>query len=127
MNNKGSITAFDKDANRIEVRSAQCLHRESAAPQSLKRVLARAGATCVQVVHQSFLDCSPSTKQLARVTHVLVDPSCSGSGMNLDWARKPQKDADTVRQLADSQKKLVLHAMKCALVSFAIAMLIADC
>ena len=35
-----------------------------------------------QVLNKSFLDASPTDTCYAAVTHVLLDPSCSGSGIS---------------------------------------------
>jgi hypothetical protein len=66
MGNSGTVVAYDTDARRLAL---------------LRRLVAKAGATCVVPRHASFLDADTSDDLIARATHVLVDPSCSGSGM----------------------------------------------
>lgn len=66
MGNSGTIHAFDTDPHRLAL---------------LRRLTAKAGATSILPRHGSFLDAEPTDRDLAGVTHLLVDPSCSGSGM----------------------------------------------
>jgi len=66
MKNKGKISAFDTDGRRLEL---------------LQRLTKKAGATNITGTHKSFLDVNPNDPAYADVTHILLDPSCSGSGM----------------------------------------------
>ena len=66
MNNTGKIFAFDLNADRIKV---------------MKKMLRRAGVTNCEIKHGDFLKASSSDPQLSKVTHILVDPSCTGSGI----------------------------------------------
>jgi hypothetical protein len=66
------------------------------------------GATCAEAVHGDFLDADPLSSSFALVSHILLDPSCSSSGMSSN----PVADADALEQLAAAQQALVLHAMR---------------
>jgi putative methyltransferase len=66
--NGGKVTAFEKDPRRAEV---------------LKKMVARAGGDGVISIKagEDFLKADPRGKGLREVTHLLLDPSCSGSGI----------------------------------------------
>ncbi|RKO97902.1 S-adenosyl-L-methionine-dependent methyltransferase [Caulochytrium protostelioides] len=66
MGNTGRIFAFDQDARRCK---------------TLEFMTQRAGCTNITTHHQSFFDADPQDPQYAQVTHILLDPSCSGSGI----------------------------------------------
>ena len=66
MRNAGRITACDVDGDRLDL---------------LRRLTGRAGAANIEPWHGSFLDLDPADADMADVTHILVDPSCSGSGI----------------------------------------------
>ncbi len=65
MGGRGTVVAFEQDARRHQL---------------LKEQMALKGATTVTTVHGSFLDAEP--QDYAHVTHILLDPSCSSSGMS---------------------------------------------
>lgn len=90
MGGRGSVVAFEQDARRHQL---------------LKEQMALKGATTVTTVHGSFLDADP--KDYAYVTHILLDPSCSSSGMSTS----PVRDPAGIAALAAAQKTLLLHAM----------------
>ncbi|XP_068126200.1 28S rRNA (cytosine-C(5))-methyltransferase [Hyperolius riggenbachi] len=66
LQNKGKVFAFDLDTKRLATMST---------------LLLRAGVTCQELANQDFLSVSPSDSKYQKVSHILVDPSCSGSGM----------------------------------------------
>lgn len=100
MQGRGTVFAFDRDPTRLE---------------KLKFVLNRTGASAiVRPVLLNYLKAPLNAKAFANVTHVLVDPSCSGSGMNLTWSlRPPKSDEKELEELAENQLKCILHAMSC--------------
>jgi len=93
MENKGRIFAFELNPRRCEL---------------LKQMMQLKGASIVRCKQGSFLDASPDDPQYREVSHVLLDPSCSSSGMS----RTPETDPVRLRELAENQLELVLHAMK---------------
>jgi len=64
MNNTGKIFAFDISKERIEV---------------MKTLLQEAGVQNSQIIHKDFLKVKP--EEFNEVKYMLVDPSCSGSGI----------------------------------------------
>uniref|UniRef100_A0A8C5P628 28S rRNA (cytosine-C(5))-methyltransferase n=1 Tax=Leptobrachium leishanense TaxID=445787 RepID=A0A8C5P628_9ANUR len=66
MKNKGRIFAFDLDTKRLATMST---------------LLLRAGVTCQELANQDFLTVKPDDPKYQKVSHILMDPSCSGSGM----------------------------------------------
>ena len=66
MQNTGTLYAFDLDARRLQV---------------MARLHKTAGVACTTVLNQSFLDADPADPRFAAVSKILIDPSCSGSGM----------------------------------------------
>jgi len=68
MKNKGKLFAFDLDAKRLS---------------TMATLLLRAGVTCHQLANQDFLKVDTGDPQYKDVEYVLLDPSCSGSGMRL--------------------------------------------
>ncbi|NXN74884.1 NSUN5 methyltransferase, partial [Himantopus himantopus] len=65
LKNKGQIFAFDVDTKRLA---------------TMNTMLMRAGVTGFQVAQQDFLTVDPGDPQYSKVTYILLDPSCSGSG-----------------------------------------------
>lgn len=81
------IFAFDVDPKRVA---------------TMNTLLTRAGVTGCQLAQQDFLTVDPRDLKYSRVTHILLDPSCSGSGNVLGsscspgaglWACRPQVTA----------------------------------
>ncbi|KAI9204421.1 S-adenosyl-L-methionine-dependent methyltransferase [Polychytrium aggregatum] len=102
MNNTGRIYAFDKDQKRL---------------QTLIKLCGRAGCKNIDALNQSFLDADPTSDKYKKVEYILLDPSCSGSGIvrRLDHLLAPNSssgDAARVQSLADFQVSVLLHAFK---------------
>ncbi|KAL2919675.1 hypothetical protein HK105_200589 [Polyrhizophydium stewartii] len=106
MSNTGTIFAFDKDRARLD---------------TLIRLTTRSGCTNISPIHGSFLDTDPNDPKFAKVEYMLLDPSCSGSGIvgRMDHLLKDTSENDVdgetderVRALADFQKQVILHAFK---------------
>ena len=93
MQNRGKVYAFEVNERRCGL---------------LRDMMEAKGASIVVTKHASFLDASPDDPAYAHVTHVLLDPSCSSSGMS----KTPEKDPERLQELADNQEELVLHAMR---------------
>lgn len=77
MNNTGRIYAFDRDKKRVEI---------------LRKRVESYGAKNIEVIHKDFLTVSP---EQYKADYVLVDPSCSGSGIHMNY-EKDQKRIDTL-------------------------------
>lgn len=90
MNGTGHIIAFDRDKQRIKL---------------LKNTIEEYGATNVEIIHKDFLKVKPDE---FKADYILVDPSCSGSGIHLNY-KKDQKRIDTLSRF---QAMLLGHALK---------------
>jgi len=105
MRNQGKIFAFERDRKRYG---------------TLEAMLARAGCANVEALNLDFLTTDVMDKKYCRVTHILLDPSCSGSGIvnRLDHLVESEaessSDARTERlaKLAAFQLQMIRHAMK---------------
>ncbi|XP_048375114.1 28S rRNA (cytosine-C(5))-methyltransferase isoform X1 [Sphaerodactylus townsendi] len=97
MKNKGRLFAFDLDAKRLATMST---------------MLMRAGVTCYQLAHQDFLTTDPGDPKYSQVRYILLDPSCSGSGMT---SRSPVEEntplAERLQALSGFQRKMLAHAL----------------
>ncbi|QRV75108.1 SAM-dependent methyltransferase [Ceratobasidium sp. AG-Ba] len=101
MKNQGNIFAFERNQRRF---------------QTLKDMLRKTGCINVDPILGDFLDQDPNNELFARVTHILLDPSCSGSGIvnRLDYltSENTRDDAPRLASLSIFQRKMILHAMK---------------
>ncbi|NXK89324.1 NSUN5 methyltransferase, partial [Formicarius rufipectus] len=97
LRNKGQIFAFDVDPKRVATTNT---------------LLARAGVTGCQLAQQDFLTVDPRDPKYSRVTHILLDPSCSGSGM---VTRVPGQEvtpsAERLQALSGFQRRALSHAL----------------
>ncbi|KAF9436104.1 hypothetical protein BGZ76_004813 [Entomortierella beljakovae] len=66
MGNSGKIIACDLDLRRLNI---------------LKRLTTKAGCTNITALNTSFLTLDTSEPDNSKVSHILLDPSCSGSGI----------------------------------------------
>ncbi|KIJ66652.1 hypothetical protein HYDPIDRAFT_108556 [Hydnomerulius pinastri MD-312] len=104
MGGKGKLYAFEKDKRRFS---------------TLKMMLRKAACNNVEAVNMDFLTVDPSTSKYAQATHILLDPSCSGSGIvnRLDHLLETENEEDEVKEerlnkLASFQLMMIKHAMK---------------
>ncbi|KAH9856548.1 S-adenosyl-L-methionine-dependent methyltransferase [Lenzites betulinus] len=102
MQNKGKLFAFERDRKRFG---------------TLKTMLSRAHCSNVEAVNSDFLTTSPNDPKYSSVTHILLDPSCSGSGIVnrldhlLDNEQEADDDSERLNKLAGFQLKMIRHAM----------------
>ncbi|XP_043107072.1 probable 28S rRNA (cytosine-C(5))-methyltransferase isoform X2 [Puntigrus tetrazona] len=98
MKNKGKLFAFDLDAKRLSTMST---------------LLLRAGVTCHHLANQDFLKVDPQSSEYKEVEYILLDPSCSGSGMVClrDEFSEPQ-DEERLKALATFQLRCLNHALQ---------------
>jgi putative methyltransferase len=94
----GRVFAFDKNAARIE---------------SMKGLLEKFGATNVTCENRDFLLIDPAEPPASQATHILVDPTCSGSGIARPGVEEPVKAVlkTRLRQLAQFQLRVLSHAL----------------
>ncbi|KAI6025592.1 S-adenosyl-L-methionine-dependent methyltransferase [Pisolithus orientalis] len=104
MANKGKLYAFERDQKRY---------------RTLKAMLSKAGCKNVDAVNVDFLTVNPTDPKYNRVTHILLDPSCSGSGIvnRLDHLLEAEDDdteglENRLNKLASFQLMMIKHAMK---------------
>ncbi|NXD28704.1 NSUN5 methyltransferase, partial [Spelaeornis formosus] len=97
LKNKGQIFAFDVDPKRVA---------------TMNTLLTRAGVTACHLAQQDFLTVDPRDPKYSKVTHILLDPSCSGSGM---VTRGPGEEAapsaERLQALAGFQRRVLSHAL----------------
>lgn len=104
LQNTGKIYAFDLDKRRLE---------------TLKKLTTKAGCQNITPIHASFLDADPMDSVYASVEYILLDPSCSGSGIvsRLDHLidveeRIPDENTERLDSLAEFQLSVIQHAFK---------------
>lgn len=66
MNNTGKIFALDLDNKRLD---------------TLKKLCNKAGCQNIEPLNQNFLEIDYNSKPFSNVEYILLDPSCSGSGI----------------------------------------------
>lgn len=87
---KGKVIAVERDTRRAAI---------------LKSMVLRAGAKNVRVMQGDFLQLDTAS---VNPTHILLDPSCSGSGIS---DRTTEADDARLEKLAEFQKSALKHAM----------------
>lgn len=101
MKNKGTLFAFDLDAKRLATMST---------------LLLRAGVTCQKLANQDFLKVDPDSQQYKDIEYILLDPSCSGSGMvcHRDDASSADQEKIQARlaSLASFQLRCLNHGLR---------------
>ncbi|KAF8207171.1 S-adenosyl-L-methionine-dependent methyltransferase [Mycena galopus ATCC 62051] len=104
MRNMGKLYAFERDRKRFG---------------TLTMMVSRAGCTNVEPVNSDFLTVDPLDPKFAKATHILLDPSCSGSGivnrldhlLETEEENKDEQD-ERLNKLASFQLMMIRHAMK---------------
>ncbi|KIK62541.1 hypothetical protein GYMLUDRAFT_42004 [Collybiopsis luxurians FD-317 M1] len=107
MGNLGVLFAFERDRRRFS---------------TLQKMLSKAKCKNVESVNVDFLTVDPTDPKYSRVSHILLDPSCSGSGIvnRLDYLVESEQEADSsvqeleerLNKLAGFQLMMIKHAMK---------------
>lgn len=105
---KSIIYAFDKDKKRFMLLKRRMTELvDSSLPRSF-----------LNCFHQDFLKTDPFAETFQHVRGILVDPSCSGSGMRDRFDRNSKVDSTRLEKLHQFQVSCVLHAMKFPAVQF---------
>ncbi|POW13019.1 hypothetical protein PSTT_03976 [Puccinia striiformis] len=100
---RGKVWAFEKDHKRFRV---------------LAEMIKLAGCTNVQCINADFLAVNHSDGRFKNVSHIMVDPSCSGSGISnrLDnlsqHGPKDKRDEERIKSLSRFQTTIVSHALR---------------
>lgn len=111
MGDRGRLHAFERSPVRYK---------------TLARMLEKAACRNVKAQRGDFLEADPAAPDWSRVTRILLDPSCSGSGIvnRLDYlvrsagANEAEVEAETdaknerLEKLAAFQLQMILHAFK---------------
>jgi putative methyltransferase len=105
MQNTGQIHAFDMDSRRLE---------------TLRRHAKKAKCTNILATCRNFLDVDYTGEEYQEVEYILLDPSCSGSGIVsrmdalIDKLDNNQQDGEDERlkSLSDFQVAVIEHALK---------------
>ncbi|KAH8926619.1 S-adenosyl-L-methionine-dependent methyltransferase [Atractiella rhizophila] len=99
LGNKGKVHAFERDEKRFQV---------------LKSMCGKAGAKNIQFYNRDFLSVDPT--EFKNVTHILCDPSCSGSGMVTQHAGTSisslPRDPKRLSSLSNFQLQILSHALR---------------
>ncbi|CAD6992171.1 unnamed protein product [Ceratitis capitata] len=95
MQNKGTIYAVEQNAERYFL---------------LRKMTESAGCEIIKSINADAL--TIDSNRCPTVEYILVDPSCSGSGMQNRMSLEPdEKDPDRLRRLAGLQIKMLSHAL----------------
>ncbi|WWC71579.1 uncharacterized protein I206_105537 [Kwoniella pini CBS 10737] len=104
MSNKGKLHAFERSSHRYN---------------TLTRMLEKAHCKNVIAQRADFLESNPNSGEYKKVTRILLDPSCSGSGIvnRLDYLLEDEVEesdlkTERLEKLASFQLQMILHAFK---------------
>ncbi|KAG2459255.1 NSUN5 methyltransferase, partial [Polypterus senegalus] len=101
MSNRGKLFAFDLDPKRLSTMST---------------LLLRAGVTCQELAHVDFLKVNPEDPKYSQVEYILLDPSCSGSGivgrLNELTDTPASSSEERLQALARFQQLCLAHALR---------------
>ncbi|GAA5830541.1 hypothetical protein JCM3766R1_002756 [Sporobolomyces carnicolor] len=102
LGSEGKVIACERDQGRFKV---------------LKDMCKKADASNVQPMNVDFLSLNPEDPKFKNVSHILVDPSCSGSGIpsRLDHLVPTVPDAENlsrVKALSNFQLAILSHALR---------------
>uniref|UniRef100_A0A6P7GQY4 Probable 28S rRNA (Cytosine-C(5))-methyltransferase n=1 Tax=Diabrotica virgifera virgifera TaxID=50390 RepID=A0A6P7GQY4_DIAVI len=93
LNNQGTVYATERNPRRFEV---------------LNNIVDASGATCIKTFNKDVLDCTKA--DFPDVEYILVDPSCSGTGMT-DRAQENEITPSRLASLTGFQVKILRHAL----------------
>ncbi|GFO26246.1 25S rRNA (cytosine-c(5))-methyltransferase rcm1 [Plakobranchus ocellatus] len=98
LKNDGRVIALDRDLKRLG---------------TMENLLSNSGATCVELIHQDFLTVDPTSEDAKDVQFILVDPSCSGSGILNHQTNASGLDVDSnrIQTLKRFQISILKHAL----------------
>lgn len=102
MRNTGVIYAFDMDKKRLNL---------------LKRLTNLSKCKNISAACQNFLEVDPNSAPFNEVEYILLDPSCSGSGIisrmdHLTNIKQKGDEENRISSLSEFQIKMLNHAMK---------------
>ncbi|WBW73476.1 rRNA (cytosine-5-)-methyltransferase Rcm1 [Schizosaccharomyces osmophilus] len=98
------IFAFERDGQRV---------------QTLQKMVNISGVQNVEIIHGDFTRSDPMDSKFANVTHILLDPSCSGSGIvsRQDFLLEESEqdvveDVSRLENLCSFQSTILKHALQ---------------
>ncbi|EPX70822.1 rRNA methyltransferase [Schizosaccharomyces octosporus yFS286] len=98
------IFAFERDSQRVK---------------TLQKMVDISGAQNVEIIHGDFTHSDPMDPKFANVTHILLDPSCSGSGIVSrqdflleDSEQDVVEDVNRLENLCSFQSTILKHALQ---------------
>ncbi|KAE9408389.1 S-adenosyl-L-methionine-dependent methyltransferase [Gymnopus androsaceus JB14] len=102
--NLGTLFAFERDRKSFS---------------TLQKMFSKAKCKNVEPINADFLAVNPMDSKYSKVTHILLDPSCSGSGIvnRLDYLVESEQEVDSVQEdrlnkIAAFQLMMINHAME---------------
>ncbi|KRT83787.1 hypothetical protein AMK59_4718 [Oryctes borbonicus] len=97
LNNIGKVYAVDVDTKRLK---------------TLEELMHKTGVTCVQTINKDIL--KVTNDDCKDVEYILVDPSCSGSGIidRLDLTEPTVKNDKRIQKLRGFQIMILKHALR---------------
>jgi len=101
--------------SKINIGSTDCDNRTIAVERDAKRcktlrsLMQKFGASNIQVMNFDFLELKPN--DFKQVEYIVLDPSCSGSGIFHRNEQQEQESPERIEKLANLQAKLLRHAL----------------
>ena len=77
--------------------------------KTLRSLVQKYGAGNIQVINSDFLELRPN--DFSHVEYIVLDPSCSGSGIFHRNEQNEQQSSERIEKLANLQTKLLRHAL----------------
>jgi len=102
LRNSGTVYSFDRDKARF---------------QTMNKLLSNVGATCVQTALKDFMKVRHDAQPYCNAEYIIVDPSCSGSGIVsrmddlVDNNNDEREDSPRLKALAGFQTAVLSHAL----------------
>uniref|UniRef100_A0A2C9JKG6 SAM-dependent MTase RsmB/NOP-type domain-containing protein n=1 Tax=Biomphalaria glabrata TaxID=6526 RepID=A0A2C9JKG6_BIOGL len=99
MKDDGKVIALDQSLSRM---------------QTMSHLLEKIGSKCVELINQDFLTVQPDAEDAKKIEFILVDPTCSSSGMLGVQQGKDNYSTDQARleTLSRFQITILKHALK---------------
>ncbi|KAK6019803.1 hypothetical protein OSTOST_14552 [Ostertagia ostertagi] len=81
---------------------------------TMSKILEECGVENASVFHGDFLKTDVNDKKFSKVTHAIVDPPCSGSGMvkRMDELTGGNAQPERLAKLRNLQAMILKHALK---------------
>ncbi len=97
LKNNGKIIAIDMSEQRLN---------------EMQSIIEKSGVTCCDISCSDFTKVRPN--EIGAIDAILLDPSCSGSGINkrLEYNKNIHEDKARLYKLASFQTKMLCHAMR---------------